>query len=136
WNTISATDKKTDLRSRMITKATANVTNHKTCDPSGINPEGFVEGTANIHKCEVCGFPDSEGRKYCLDCDSASKGNDPAMAAVSRGVPAEPARFIPQFLSGIESTGDESWLAAHKYLIAALVALALIIIFLLLSRSS
>lgn len=133
---VSPSEKTTGLRGGVIAEAPANATNHESCDPSGINPEGFVGGTANIHKCEGCGFPVSEGRKFCLDCDSASKGNDPAMAAVSRGVPAEPARFIPQFLSGIESTGDESWLAAHKYLIAALVALALIIIFLLLSRSS
>ncbi len=132
---VSPSERTTGLRDGAIAEGLADAADRESCYPSGINPEGFVGGTANINKCEGCGFPVSEGRKFCLDCDSARKGNDPAMAAVTGGLPAEPARFIPQFLSGIEAPAEESWLAAHKYLIAALVALALIIIFLLLSHS-
>ena len=109
-----------------------NAADEELGDMSSIMPVGFANETANIGKCEGCGFPVSEGRRFCLDCDSTRKGNRPA-TAVTTGVTGEPA--VPQFLSGIESTGDESWLAAHKYLIAVLVAVAFILIALLLSHS-
>jgi hypothetical protein len=110
----------------------ANAADKELPDISSVTPAGLAGETASIGKCEGCGFPVSEGRRFCLDCDSTRKGNGPA-PAVTPGVAGKPG--VPQFLSGIESTSAESWLAAHKYLIAALVAVAFILIALLLSHS-
>jgi putative methionine-R-sulfoxide reductase with GAF domain len=64
----------------------------------------------NLGKCATCGFPVSEGRRLCLDCEAASP-------EVSNSLNA-PAVF-----------GEEppSWVRSHVYLIgAALIAVATI----------
>ncbi|PYX11105.1 MAG: hypothetical protein DMG88_00150 [Acidobacteria bacterium] len=65
----------------------------------------------NIGSCEACGFPVSEGRKLCLDCESS--GTAPGTNA---------APFLSQF-----TATEESWLRSHQYLIGTLLVTALTI---------
>jgi GAF domain len=69
----------------------------------------------NIRKCESCGFPVSEGRKSCLDCEASNHGNQPS----------------PAFLSQLNAA-DRSWLGSHLYLIGTVFAAVLTIAVLLL----
>jgi len=65
----------------------------------------------NLRRCETCGFPVSEGRKLCLDCEAASP------EAPSNGT------NIP----GVFGEEPPSWLRSHMYLIgAAVIAVATI----------
>lgn len=66
----------------------------------------------NIGTCEACGFPVSEGRKLCLDCESSGTAQDPTAAPL-----------LSQF-----TAPEESWLRSHQYLIGTLVVTALTII--------
>jgi len=65
----------------------------------------------NIGTCEACGFPVSEGRKLCLDCESSGAPQD-----------ATTAPFLSQF-----TAPEESWLRSHQYLIGTLLVTALTI---------
>jgi hypothetical protein len=58
-----------------------------------------------VGNCESCGFPISEGRRLCLDCEAASPGVPSAGDA--------PRIFAPQLES------ESSWVRSHLYLIAA-----------------
>jgi hypothetical protein len=58
-----------------------------------------------VGNCESCGFPISEGRRLCLDCEAASPGV-PSAGDVPR-------IFAPQLES------ESSWVRSHLYLIAA-----------------
>jgi putative methionine-R-sulfoxide reductase with GAF domain len=65
----------------------------------------------NLGKCETCGFPVSEGRKLCLDCEAASPD------ALSNGL------NVP----GVFGEEPPSWVRSHMYLIgAAVIAVATI----------
>ena len=66
----------------------------------------------NIGTCEACGFPVSEGRKLCLDCESSGTAQDSTAAP-----------FLSQF-----TAPEESWLRSHQYLIGTLLVTALTII--------
>jgi putative methionine-R-sulfoxide reductase with GAF domain len=69
----------------------------------------------NLRRCETCGFPVSEGRRLCLDCEAATPGG---IASVD--------------LPGI--FGEESrpgWVRSHIYLIATAVIAAATIALLL-----
>jgi len=57
----------------------------------------------NIRSCESCGFPVSEGRKLCLDCETQAGA--------------------PQFLSHLASS-HQGWLRSHLYLIGAVLVAA------------
>src|SRR5438067_253912 len=71
----------------------------------------------NIGTCEACGFPVSEGRKLCLDCESGTV-QDPTAAP-----------FLSQF-----TAPEEGWLRSHQYLIGTLLVTALTIAVLLWMR--
>jgi hypothetical protein len=60
----------------------------------------------NIRSCEACGFPVSEGRTLCLDCESA------------RAVPPAP-EFLSQFASA-----NQGWFRSHLYLVGTLLVAA------------
>ena len=87
------------------------------------NPAGSDLGTpistiafGNLRRCETCGFPVSEGRRLCLDCEAAT--------------PGEIASVVD--LPGI--FGEEprpSWVRTHIYLIATAVIAAATIALLL-----
>ena len=67
----------------------------------------------NLRRCETCGFPVSEGRRLCLDCEAASP---------------EAAASVPQIF-GETAESNTSWVRSHVYLIAtAVVALATIVL--------
>jgi hypothetical protein len=61
-----------------------------------------------VHTCQACGFPISDGRKLCVECEQK-----PGAQHVRQ----------PQFLAAEQ---EESWIAAHGYTIASLLATALV----------
>jgi GAF domain len=81
--------------------------------PEKEEPQVVLTGErGNIGTCETCGFPVSEGRKLCLDCESSGTAPDPTAAP-----------FLSQF-----TAPEENWLRSHQYLIGTLVVTALTII--------
>jgi hypothetical protein len=71
------------------------------------------EAMRRVPKCSSCGFPVSEGRTICLDCE---KKKD-----ISRqSAEPLPADFVPAFLSTSPPL-KESWLANHVNWLAILV---------------
>jgi putative methionine-R-sulfoxide reductase with GAF domain len=77
-----------------------------------------------VAKCERCGFPVSDGRALCLDCENARETTPD---------PSDPgsASFLSQY--GTEPTG-RSWLRSHIYLIGIGVMAVLTAAMLLLRR--
>jgi hypothetical protein len=70
---------------------------------------------SNIGTCTTCGFPVSQGRTLCLDCDNAQ----------NPGVKSAAGSGSSRFLSPNSAGSEKSWLQSHKYLIAtALVSAA------------
>jgi putative methionine-R-sulfoxide reductase with GAF domain len=65
----------------------------------------------NVRRCDACGFPVSEGRKLCLDCEAANPEANPGGGDA------------PEFLGQL-SDANSSWLRSHMYLIATLLVLA------------
>ncbi len=78
------------------------------------------EAMRRVQKCGSCGFPVSEGRALCVDCEN--KRYHPAESTES--VPAE---FVPAFLAS-SPPPDESWLANHVNLLAVLVLVLSIVV--------
>ena len=67
----------------------------------------------NLRRCETCGFPVSEGRRLCLDCEAASP------QAVAN---------VPEIFGELAES-NPSWVRSHLYLVAtAVVALATIVL--------
>ena len=83
-------------------------------EPSpAVPPAAVPEAMRRVQKCAACGFPVSEGRTYCLDCErKASK-----LFAPSEPVAVE---SVPSFLD-VSAPPDESWLADHVNLLAIVV---------------
>lgn len=65
----------------------------------------------NIGKCEACGFPVSEGRKLCLDCEAAGPGAH------------SPDRQTLEF-ANLTAEPEKGWLRSHVYLIATVLIVA------------
>ena len=102
---------------------------------------------ANLKKCAACGFPVSEGRQLCLDCEK-KKVQVPAAAAkptardevstnqaveVSKAsAPQEQTAEMPRFLSGDEE--EASWLAKHKLMVLAMVLAVVVIVVMMMLR--
>jgi putative methionine-R-sulfoxide reductase with GAF domain len=83
-------------------------------DPSAAAPVDPVpEAMGRVQKCAACGFPVSEGRTYCLDCET--KEGKPS--ASSEPVAVE---FVPSFLN-TSALPEESWLGNHVNLLAIVV---------------
>jgi len=106
-----------------------------------VNPQpptaSVPEAMLRVQKCESCGFPVSEGRTLCLDCekkdrerkDSEKKDLEkkqhgaeedaPAVVAVEAAAPMaeEP---VPAFLANY-APAHESWMANHVNLLALIV---------------
>ena len=78
------------------------------------------EAMRRVQKCTSCGFPVSEGRTLCVDCEN--KRYDRAESAE-----AAPAEFVPAFLA-YSPPPDESWLANHVNLLAVLVLILSIVV--------
>src|SRR5712692_8773026 len=79
-------------------------------------PQALLSERGNIGKCEKCGFPVSEGRTLCLDCEAAQTPD--AKLAVSPDSAEAPA-FLSQLINA--DVREQSWLRSHQYLIGALL---------------
>lgn len=97
--------------------------------PSASKAQSVV---AHLRKCEACGFPVSEGRTLCLDCEKKNahspnppKTQSPALASSAKDAAAPAAvatpvtAALPNFLAGEQE--QSSWLATHKFMVVALV---------------
>jgi GAF domain len=102
----------------------------------GQAPTTLLGDPKTIRKCESCGFPISEGRKLCLDCEAKIPKADAPASKTPVTAEASP-EFIPQFMGGgADILGTEkSWLFKNKYVVAALVMVVMVVIAFLLSRS-
>ena len=76
-------------------------------------PAAVPEAMRRVQKCSSCGFPVSEGRTLCLDCENKRHQQMDSAAPL-------PAEHIPAFLAD-SPPPDESWLANHVNLLAILV---------------
>ena len=75
-----------------------------------------------IGTCEACGFPVSEGRTLCLDCENARlSGESPAPLASGQA---------PAFLSKFENRKEQGWLGAHIYTIGTVLIVVLTLVLL------
>jgi putative methionine-R-sulfoxide reductase with GAF domain len=84
---------------------------------------------ASLRKCEACGFPVSEGRQLCLDCEKKAAAQPPKAAPPPDPEPtAAPPAYsddddlpghMPNFFSGGEP--QESWIATHKLVVLAIL---------------
>jgi len=85
--------------------------------PEIVSPAaGAAPARLAVNTCSKCGFPVSEGRSLCVDCETA-QGKEEKSAAVEMGN-----TFVPSF--GIGKIEGESWLRSHRYVVAILVAIA------------
>ena len=83
-------------------------------DPPAVAPAVPVpEAMGRVQKCAACGFPVSEARTYCLDCER--KEGKPS--ASSEPIAVE---FVPSFLN-TSALPEESWLGDHVNLLAIIV---------------
>jgi len=101
-----------------------------------LQPASVPEAMLRVQKCASCGFPVSEGRTLCLDCEKketektafAKKqreqeqdaSSDSVGASAATSVPATPEEFVPAFLANAVPP-QESWLADHVNLLAVVV---------------
>jgi putative methionine-R-sulfoxide reductase with GAF domain len=77
-----------------------------------------LQALDKIGTCEACGFPVSEGRTLCLDCEAARISGDypPASSAV------------PSFLSQFGTPKERSWLGTHIYTIGTVLIIVLTLV--------
>jgi putative methionine-R-sulfoxide reductase with GAF domain len=90
------------------------------------------EAMLRVQKCASCGFPVSEGRTLCLDCEKKDtekrafeekqREQEQWASSDSVGASATPTReeFVPAFLANAVPV-QESWLANHVNLLAVVV---------------
>jgi len=89
-------------------------------------PAPVPEAMRRVQKCSSCGFPVSEGRALCLDCENKQ---DRRPESPHSG----PAEFVPAFLAD-SPPPDQSWLANHVNLLAVLVLVLSIVVFVVVFR--
>ena len=96
--------------------------NSQVAKPLAVEPSASV---LSLRKCSECGFPISEGRTLCLDCEKKLKAAGGTVAVAGSG-----AGDAPLFSMGAGADGDtkESWLAQHRVLVAILVVVLLVLI--------
>ena len=102
---------------------------------------------ANLKKCAACGFPVSEGRQLCLDCEkkkvqvpaAAAKAtprdevsNNQALEVSKASAPQEQTAEMPRFLSGDQE--EASWLSKHRLMLLAMVLAVVVIVVLMMLR--
>jgi putative methionine-R-sulfoxide reductase with GAF domain len=100
-------------------------------------PSSVPEAMRRVQKCASCGFPVSDGRTLCLDCErkdsqkrdfekkpleKSQVGLDATLDASAAPVGATPApeEFVPAFLANAEPV-RESWMSNHVNLLAIVV---------------
>jgi putative methionine-R-sulfoxide reductase with GAF domain len=88
-------------------------------------PASVPEAMLRLQKCASCGFPVSEGRTLCLDCekkdsekkDFEKKQREREQDTQSASAAPMPEEFVPAFLANAGRT-EESWLSNHINLLA------------------
>ena len=108
--------------------AVANVTASEPSDTKPLKPDQpetvRPKELDKIRNCEACGFPVSEGRSLCLDCEAARlSGESPAPLA---------SREVPAFLSKFDSRKEQGWLGSHVYTIGTVLIVVLTIVLIVL----
>lgn len=95
-------------------------------------PISVPEAMLRVQKCVSCGFPVSEGRSLCLDCEKKDnekknieqkqRAKEQAAQSDSGSESAAPVQeeFVPAFLANSLPV-QESWLANHVNLLAIIV---------------
>jgi hypothetical protein len=96
-------------------------------------PASVPEAMLRVQKCGSCGFPISEGRTLCLDCeqkDTLKKAREKERGETAQREPGQDAapgsaaataeEFVPAFLANAVPV-EESWLANHVNLLAIVV---------------
>jgi len=96
-------------------------------------PASVPEAMLRVEKCASCGFPVSEGRTLCLDCEQKDTGKKAREKEQGEIAPREPGQdtasaagaameeeFVPAFLRNA-APARESWLANHVNLLAIAV---------------
>ena len=85
---------------------------------------------AGLRKCEACGFPVSEGRQLCLDCEKKTVAQlpkpVPAQTVVAEPEPpavaSEPDEEVDSpMLNFLGDQTEESWIATHKLVVLAVL---------------
>jgi len=103
---------------------------------------------SNLRRCEGCGFPVSEGRQYCLDCErktareqrltakNRARAMEPASefasSSVQSGLTTPDDTPMPRFLH--DEPQQSSWLATHKFTLGVIVVVVAGIVIFLLTR--
>jgi transcriptional regulator with GAF, ATPase, and Fis domain len=82
-------------------------------------PSAAAKRVEKVHRCEACGFPVSEGRTLCVDCENARAAEESSGTA-------------PAFLSQLVREQEQGWLQAHFYTIGTLLMVALTVVALML----
>jgi hypothetical protein len=103
------------------------------------------EAMLRVQKCASCGFPVSEGRALCLDCErkndnekkelekqrkkeaAEAKPDNPDQGASAEAALPAPEEFVPAFLANAKPV-NESWLANHVNLLAIAVLILCILV--------
>jgi putative methionine-R-sulfoxide reductase with GAF domain len=104
---------------------------------------------ANLKRCEVCGFPISESRRVCIDCEKKQappdRATQPDTVGSATGSSTFQAPSRPQKTSETSKPGEElqlfrpesdegSWLSSHKYMIMAMAIAIVAIVIMLIAR--
>jgi GAF domain-containing protein len=135
----------------MQTQANAGRTNEAAASIS------VPPGLRNLQKCQACGFPVSQGRTFCVECEEkkwrgqrlskpaagaatttleASAATEPAAGVVR--APVASSLTIPEPPANISGRDDsalflssaapaESWIASNKYILGALLIVAIVV---------
>jgi putative methionine-R-sulfoxide reductase with GAF domain len=77
-----------------------------------------------VRHCQACGFPVSEGRTLCLDCEAARLSGDNPLPLAGGQAPA----FLSQF--GVRK--EQGWFGSHLYTIGTVLIVVLTVVLLLL----
>jgi hypothetical protein len=89
-------------------------------EPVSVPPIAVPEAMRRVQKCSTCGFPVSEGRTLCVDCENKRYERTESADATA-------AEFVPAFLA-YSPPPDDSWLANHVNLLAVLVLILSIVV--------
>jgi GAF domain len=86
-------------------------------------PESLRATPVRIHSCASCGFPISEGRRLCVDCEAAEDQKQDGTLGPSSLV-----------LAQLGETSQPSWFRANLYVIGIVIVFGLTLAFLLWTR--
>jgi len=91
-----------------------------------ISPSVMPEAMQRVQRCASCGFPVSEGRSLCVDCERKGR-----LSETLDSTSDEP---VPEFLASVVPK-EESWLANHVNLLAIAVLILSILVAIVVFRS-